>query len=130
MVKILYALSLVCYPASFLLLSVKTRVLQADYRLYGYQSFLGCFSGLWQGGVYLFAIWLANPAFWAGAILFAAGKVRAARCAAITAALFAALALVYLEFTWVGYYVWVASIGLLIAASHCSLASRRLNHAY
>lgn len=63
-------------------------------------------------------MWLANPAFWIGLECLALGKERSAQRGAGVALLLALSELpLFFSGILVGYYVWVASIFLLLFAS-------------
>jgi hypothetical protein len=63
-------------------------------------------------------MWLANPAYWLGLFGLGLGSPRTARISAIVAVLLAMSELpIYWGEVLVGYWVWSASMGVLLASS-------------
>ena len=88
----LYLAALAAYAASFALPAFNIVVDGQAESSYGFAAFMVAFFALWDapyfGGVEAFLLWLANPAFWAGAILFARGRRGWALVASCVAMLF------------------------------------------
>lgn len=73
-----------------------------------------------QAMLFLNVGWLANPAFWTAVILVVRGRPRLAFASAASGALLAARFLIKRDpeqFLRVGYYVWLASMIVLILAA-------------
>jgi hypothetical protein len=67
-------------------------------------------------------MWLANPAFWAGAVFFVIGRRNSALVAS-GGALFLGCWHVFAPLIFVGYYVWLGSSALLALACALGLLS-------
>ena len=118
--KMLYVASLAAYAVSFFLptfgIKVGDNPSSAEY---GFTAFLVSFlaiGGEMYGGPAQFLVWVANPAFWAAAVLFARGDRGLALAASCAAALLGCW-LLFGELIFVGYYVWKGSMVLLAVAS-------------
>jgi hypothetical protein len=108
-VPLLGVSSAVLYAASFFLPAFQEGA--------GYHAFL--FSLVYLLGI---PMWFANPVFWCGLALLCQGKHRAARKAGVVALVFALSEFwLFLEGLRVGYFVWVGSMALLIAAAWCGV---------
>jgi hypothetical protein len=115
--KALYMAALSCYTASFFLpafgIGTQGQVEVHD----GAEAFLvSLMAPSWPlpgtGGLTALVVWLANPAFWAGAVFFVRGhhgRALATSCGALILGCWHALAPLVL----VGYYVWLVSFSLL-----------------
>jgi hypothetical protein len=93
----------------------------------GFAAFEVAFFALSQevfGGLGVFVMWLANPAFWAGVVLFACGRYDRALIASCAAVLLGSR-LVFAPLILVGYYMWLAGMALLLAASAVRLYGSR-----
>lgn len=114
----LYLAALAAYAASFALPAFDIVVEGRAKSEYGFTAFQMAFLALWQemfGGLVAFLVWVANPAFWAAAILFARGQFSRALAASCAAVLLGCW-FVFARLILIGYYVWVASMALLLAA--------------
>jgi len=111
--RVALQLALAIYAVSFLLPAYEDRY---DNRLVvhpGWSAFL-------QAMLWLEVAWLANPAFWTAVILVVRGRPRLAFASAASGALLAARFLVDqkgIDSLRVGYYVWLASMIVLIVAA-------------
>jgi hypothetical protein len=96
-------------------------------RLYGWQAFLVGLSALFDDGI---PVWLANPAYRAAYILYCRGKTKVAFPVLSILACALSLTLVFqlsvheLAVLREGYYVWLSSHFLLLAASAGELLQR------
>ena len=124
---VLYILSLASYALSFLLPAFEIVVEGQHDTSYGYDAFLVALAAAWQpilGGLLSFVVWLANPAYWAGAVFFARGRYWRSAAASI-AALVLGCHFVFAPLILVGYFVWLGSMALLAVASAVSLVRER-----
>jgi hypothetical protein len=114
---VLFALSLAGYVTSFFLPAFDIVVEGKHDVSPGYAAFLLSlinFGGL--GGGRPFLVWLANPAFVTGVIMFAVRRAKRASLAAGAAAVFG-MGFAFEPYILVGYYVWLGSMVLLLGAS-------------
>jgi hypothetical protein len=114
----LYLASLAAYATSFALPAFEIVVEGHADSDYGFSAFMLAFFALGHpilGGPQAFLLWLANPAFWAGAILFAGGRHGLALAAGCVAVLLGSR-LVFDPLVLAGYYVWLAGMVLLVLA--------------
>src|SRR5262245_47943444 len=117
--KCLCVASLVTYAVSFFLPTFEIVVDGRGKSEYGLGAFVLAFGALWQemfGGPMAFLMWLANPAYWSGVVLFDKGLYGRALVVACAAALLGSRPL-FNPLVLVGYYVWLAGMTLLVAAS-------------
>lgn len=108
-------LALAIYAVSFLLPAYEDRDIFENRVVVhaGWEAFL-------KAMLWLEVAWLANPAFWTAVILIVRGRPRLAFASAASGALLAARFLVDrkgIDSTRVGYYVWLASMIVLILAA-------------
>jgi hypothetical protein len=118
--KWLFRLSLAAYAGSFFLptfyITVEGKPSPPDF---GYTAFLVCFpiSNLAAFlGPLPAIVWLANPALWSSAILVKTGRAGVARIVSAGATLLA-LPFCFGSEVLAGYYVWLASMVLMLGAS-------------
>ena len=114
----LYLSSLAVYAVSFLLPTFEIVVEGRGEREYGFAAFEVSFLAFAQemfAGPTAFVLWLANPAFWAGAVLFVRGRHGAALAASCASVLLGGRFL-FAPLILVGYYVWLTGMALLLAA--------------
>jgi hypothetical protein len=122
----LYFAALASYAVSFLLPTFLIVVEGKGDAEYGFTAFMVAFLAAWEdmyGGPFVFLVWLANPAFWTGAVLFARGRSRNA--AGVCALAFAlGCRFMFADLILFGYYVWLGSMVLLMLASLAKLPHR------
>ena len=119
--RVLFLVALAAYVVSFYLPAFLVVADGSASSEYGYFAFVVSFSALDQemlGGRAAFGLWLANPAFWGGAFLYARGQPGWALPFGAGAVLLASRLLLD-PLVLPGYYVWVAAMALLIVA--CAL---------
>jgi hypothetical protein len=124
---VLYFVSLAFYAVSFLLPAFEIVVEGQHDASYGYDAFLVALAAAWQpmlGGLLSFVVWLANPAYWAGAVFFGRGRYWRSAAASI-AAVVLGCHFVFAPLILVGYFVWLGSMALLALASSVRLVRER-----
>jgi hypothetical protein len=125
--QLLAVAALLCYVASFFL---PTFEIAADGRSEasdGFAAFGVSFLALFQplyGGLRVFATWLANPAFWYGAVQFARGR-RGRAIVASGVALLLGCQPLFWPLILVGYYLWFVSMAMLMTASVAGILAWR-----
>jgi hypothetical protein len=121
--KILCLTILLLYGISFLLPVTIAFVTQTPSTLYGYDVFLLLFIGISKKSLFCW-VWYLNPVLWIGVLLLITPKWRIAwivGCFALLLGIFGGAWSLYRGFPfsghhphlYVGYYVWLGSVGLL-----------------
>lgn len=123
MSRMFLILSLSCYTISFFLpafaIAVKGKTCEPDS---GFAAFVVCMCSL--GGILgsvPFVTWLANPSFWLGVVTFLARGKRFLSLTFAVVAFLLGMTFVFEPLIYIGYYFWLGSFVLLVAAIVCKV---------